>query len=107
MFLPAISYLIWLAGEKKLFFMNFSWQVDLLLIGAGLMTSLPLLLFARAAKILPLSSIGLMQYIAPLLQLACGVLIYSEPFTESHQWTFGWIWFALMFYSLELVHNKK
>ena len=107
MFLPAISYLIWLAGEKKLVFMNFSWQVDLLLIGAGLMTSLPLLLFARAAKTLPLSSIGLMQYIAPLLQLACGVLIYSEPFTESHQWTFGWIWFALMFYSLELANNKK
>ena len=45
--------------------MNFSWQVDLLLIGAGLMTSLPLLLFARAAKTLPLSTIGLMQYIAP------------------------------------------
>ena len=107
MFLPALSYLMWLAINEDLVFMNFSWQVDLLLIGAGLMTSLPLLLFARAAKTLPLSTIGLMQYIAPLLQLACGVLIYSEPFTQSHSWTFGWIWFALMFYSWEVTRNRK
>ena len=107
MFLPAMTYLIWLASEDKLVFLNFSWQVDFFLVGAGLMTSMPLLLFARAAKILPLSSIGLMQYIAPLLQLACGVLIYSEPFTQSHQWTFGWIWFALMFYSWEVAYCKN
>ncbi len=107
MFLPAVSYLVWLASQDQLVFLNFHWHIDLLLIGAGLMTSLPLLLFASAAKILPLSSIGLMQYIAPLLQLSCGVFIYSEPFTQSHQWTFGWIWFALMFYSWEVTRNEK
>tara|TARA_Y100000589_G_scaffold246116_1_gene233854 strand:- start:1915 stop:2808 length:894 start_codon:yes stop_codon:yes gene_type:complete len=107
MFLPAVCYLLWLASTEQLVFLNFDWQIDLLLIGAGLMTSIPLLLFASAAKVLPLSSIGLMQYIAPLLQLSCGVLIYSETFTQSHRWTFGWIWFALIFYSWELTCSEK
>lgn len=106
MFIPAFSYLLYLHCQGQLVFLNHHWQIDFLLIGAGVMTSLPLLLFASAARVLPLSSIGLMQYIAPLLQLTCGVVIYAEPFTESHQWTFAWIWLALMMYSWEVISKR-
>lgn len=106
MFLPAFGYLIYLCLEGQMVFMHHDWRIDGLLIGAGVMTSLPLLLFASAARVLPLSSIGLMQYIAPLLQLTCGVVIYAEPFTDSHQWTFGWIWLALMLYSWEVIGKR-
>ena len=107
MFIPAFCYLIYLYSQGQMVFFHHDWKIDCLLIGAGAMTSLPLLLFASAARVLPLSSIGLMQYIAPLLQLTCGVVIYSEPFTDSHQWTFGWIWLALMLYSWEVVSKRN
>ncbi|MEM9217327.1 MAG: EamA family transporter RarD [Cyanobacteria bacterium P01_F01_bin.150] len=72
----------------------------LLCIGAGVVTSMPLLWFANATKRLPLSMMGFCQYIAPSLQLAIGVFIYHESFTRTHAVTFGCIWTALVLYSV-------
>ncbi len=76
-----------------------SGSTDLLFIGSGVMTSLPLLWFNNAAKRLRLSTLGFFQYVAPSLQLLLGVLLYHEPFTRTHALTFGFIWLALAIYA--------
>lgn len=76
-----------------------SGSTDLLFIGSGVMTSLPLLWFNNAAKRLRLSTLGFFQYVAPSLQLVLGVLFYHEPFTRTHALTFSLIWLALAIYS--------
>jgi chloramphenicol-sensitive protein RarD len=72
----------------------------LLLMGAGVVTAVPLLLFAGGAKRIPLSMIGFLQYIAPTLMLIIGVFLYKEPFTNVHLVAFVCIWTALAIYSL-------
>lgn len=72
----------------------------LLLIGAGVVTSLPLLWFNNAAKRLRLSTLGFFQYLAPTIQLMLGVFLYHEPFTRTHTITFAFIWSALLIYSV-------
>lgn len=91
-------------------------EISALLIGAGVVTAVPLLLFASGAKRLPLSTIGFLQYTAPTIALILGVFLYNEPFTGIHLTTFIFIWLALTVYSLgrtsyfckleELIFNK-
>lgn len=76
-----------------------SLPLTLLFMGAGVMTSLPLLWFNNAAKRLRLSTLGFFQYMAPSIQLLLGVFLYREPFTMTHAITFGLIWTALVIYS--------
>lgn len=76
-----------------------SLPLSLLFIGAGVMTSMPLLWFNNAAKRLRLSTLGFFQYVAPSFQLLLGVFLYREPFTPTHAVTFGCIWTALLIYS--------
>ncbi|MBM6616848.1 EamA family transporter RarD [Bacillus suaedaesalsae] len=92
---------------------------SLLLLGAGVATAVPLLLFASGAKKIPLSMIGFLQYIAPTLMLIIGVFLYHEPFTKYHLIAFVCIWSALAIYYLSkskifvaletkmLAHKKK
>lgn len=71
-----------------------------LLVLSGVITALPLLWFAQAAKKIPLSKVGFIQYLAPTLALLLGVFVYKEPFTRVHLLSFGCIWCALALYSL-------
>ncbi len=71
-----------------------------LLVFSGIVTFLPLYWFAQAAKCIPLSHVGFMQYISPTIALTLGVLVYHEPFTRIHLIGFGCIWCALILYSL-------
>lgn len=71
-----------------------------LLMGAGVITAVPLILFAAGANRLPLSVIGFLQYIAPTLMLVIGVNLYHEPFTRVHLISFSLIWTALTIFSL-------
>jgi len=84
-----------------------AWSTSLLLIGSGVMTSLPLLWFNNAAKRLRLSTLGFFQYMAPSLQLMLGVLLYHEPFTHTHAVTFGLIWLALLIYSTTSLSTQR
>jgi chloramphenicol-sensitive protein RarD len=79
---------------------NFS--VTLLLLCAGVVTAVPLLLFASGAKRIPLSMVGLLQYIAPTIKLILGVYLFHEPFTSVHLIAFSCIWTALLIYTLTL-----
>lgn len=71
----------------------------LLLIGAGIVTATPLILFARGVNTLPLNVIGFLQYCAPTLALIIGVFLYGEPFTPAHAVSFSFIWLALILFS--------
>lgn len=74
--------------------------VTLLLAGAGIVTAVPLILFASGAIRLPLSTVGFLQYISPTISLVLGVFLYHEPFTAVHLVSFVLIWAALTIFSL-------
>jgi chloramphenicol-sensitive protein RarD len=101
LFLPATVYLIYLENEGRGAFLHQGMTTDILLVGAGLVTTLPLLLFASAAQRIPLSLIGLLQYMAPTLQFLLGVFVYREPFSSSQLVGFTIVWIALAFSALE------
>jgi chloramphenicol-sensitive protein RarD len=77
-------------------------RIDLLLIGAGVITLLPLLFFAVAARRLRLATLGLLQYIAPTGHLLISVFLYGEPFTAADAVTFGCIWTGLALYTTDM-----
>jgi chloramphenicol-sensitive protein RarD len=83
------------------------WRTTLLFVGAGVITSMPLLWFNNAAKRLRLSTLGFFQYIAPSIQLFLGVFLYREPFTMTHLMTFGLIWLALAIYSGTSIASRQ
>lgn len=72
----------------------------LLLLFAGVATTMPLLWFAKAAARIELSTIGFLQYISPTISLLLGIFVYHEAFTAEHALGFGFIWSALVVYSL-------
>jgi chloramphenicol-sensitive protein RarD len=76
--------------------------VDLLLVAAGAVTVVPLILFTLGVRRIPLSTAGLLQYIAPTCTFLLAVLLYKEPFSTAHAVSFGLIWIALVIYSLDL-----
>ncbi len=78
-----------------------SWKLDLLFISTGIVTALPLIWFACGARRLRLSTLGFFQYLAPSCQLLIAVFIYHETFTQTHMYTFGFIWTALIVYSFD------
>ena len=74
---------------------------DILLLGSGVVTSLPLLLwFTNAGKRLRYTTLGFIQYMTPSIQLLIGVYLYHEPFTPTHSITFGLIWAGLVIFSI-------
>jgi chloramphenicol-sensitive protein RarD len=75
---------------------------DVLLVFAGIVTAIPLVCFLQAARRLHLSTVGLMQYLAPTLNFLLAVMIYGEPFTRTHLITFACIWVALAIYSFDV-----
>jgi chloramphenicol-sensitive protein RarD len=75
-------------------------RIGFLLLGAGVVTALPLIWFASAARRLQLSTVGLFQYLAPSLNFLLAVALYDEAFTRTQAVTFGCIWLALAIYAL-------
>jgi chloramphenicol-sensitive protein RarD len=96
---PALGYAAWLATQGTGHFAQSSTRDTLLLIGCGPVTTLPLLLYGFGAKLLRLSTIGLMQYIGPSLVLLVAVFLFQEPFGGVQAVVFGLIWVALALYS--------
>lgn len=84
-----------------------SFPNTLLFMGAGVVTSMPLLWFNNAAKRLKLATLGFFQYLAPSIALVLGVFLYQEPFTQAHVVTFGCIWTALLLYSITALRTKS
>lgn len=97
----ALIYLLAVELNGTGFFFHESLLTNILLIGAGLVTTVPLLMFASAARQIPLSVIGLLQYIAPTIQFLIGIFVYKEPFDQAHLIGFGIVWIALVIFWVE------
>jgi len=97
----ALIYLVFVEVNGAGAFLHNGTRVDLFLAGAGIVTTIPLLMFASAAKQIPLTMVGILQYIAPTLQFLIGVFIYKEPFDQSHLIGFGIVWVALIVFWVE------
>jgi chloramphenicol-sensitive protein RarD len=108
LFLPALGYLLYAETAGTAAFLHAGLRSDLLLVGAGAVTSIPLLLFAAGARRIPLSMVGILQYIAPTLQFLLGVFVYKEPFTAARLAGFGLVWIALIIFGVEgfLAHRN-
>jgi chloramphenicol-sensitive protein RarD len=105
--IPAILIVLFAEFNGDGAFLHTGFGSDLLMIGAGIMTTIPLLLFSSAAQIIPLSMVGILQYIAPTIQLFLGVLVYGEPFNQEQWVGFGLVWLALLLYTLEGVKFRS
>ncbi|MFU8688320.1 EamA family transporter RarD [Rossellomorea marisflavi] len=91
----SIIYLLFLYQDGSLALFHTGTGTDLLLIGAGAATAIPLLFFSRGAQQIPLYMVGFLQYIAPTITLILGVWMYHEPFSTVHAIAFCFIWLAL------------
>ncbi|MDP4085964.1 MAG: EamA family transporter RarD [Bacillota bacterium] len=96
----AACYMLFLLFRGNSSFLTFGPGTDLLLIGAGAVTAVPLLYFAKGAQKIPLSLLGFLQYISPTLTLILGIFVYNERFTKMQLLSFMFIWSALVIYSL-------
>jgi len=79
--------------------------VDWLLIGAGAATATPLIAFAFGARRIQLTTLGMLQYVAPTIAFCLGIFVYKEPFTTSHMVTFALIWSGLAVYTAESIRT--
>jgi chloramphenicol-sensitive protein RarD len=98
---PAVIYLVFAEANGTAAFLHTGTSSDLLMIGAGVVTTIPLLMFASAARSIPLWVVGLLQYIAPTIQFMLGVFVYKEPFSHNQLIGFGIVWFALSIFLVE------
>ncbi|MBI9112582.1 EamA family transporter RarD [Maridesulfovibrio ferrireducens] len=100
------GYLIWLATEGNLSLGRIGGEADALLLGAGVVTSIPLLCFANGARRLKLMTLGMLQYISPTLMLLLGIFIYNEPFDNARLVTFCFIWTGIAIYLFDSIHRQ-
>lgn len=103
----ALGYALWLAVSDQAAFLQGPWQDTALLIGAGIVTAVPLMVYANGAKLLRLSTIGIMQYIAPTMIFLTAVLVFGEPFDKARAIAFPMIWAALAIYTLALLGQAR
>lgn len=98
-----IGYWIW---SSQAAFLNTHVATDVSLAAGGLVTAVPLILFAIGARRLPLYAIGFLQFIAPTLTFMLAVMVYQEPFGWEKGITFGFIWLALAAYLADSVFKR-
>ncbi len=101
MIVPALLYLFYLEAMGRGTFGHLSPTFTSLLIATGVLTAIPLLLFAAGARRIPLSLVGILQYTSPTIQFLLGVFLYREPFSATKLVGFVLIWLALLIYSGE------
>lgn len=103
----AAGWLLYLHTQGESHFLSISLPVTLLLMGTGLATSIPLLLFAYAARHMQLSTLGLLQYVSPTLTFLIGAFVLGEELTKDSLITFACIWVALGLYTWSAIKAYK
>ncbi|MFI7701723.1 EamA family transporter RarD [Nonomuraea sp. NPDC049480] len=104
---PALGYLAFLQASGEATFAQQGVWHAVLLAGAGVITAVPLICFGAAAIRVPLSTMGLLQYIAPILQFACGVLIAKETMPSSRWIGFSIVWLALAIFTYDSIRTAR
>ncbi|SIS94809.1 EamA family transporter RarD [Alicyclobacillus vulcanalis] len=103
----AVAYLVFTFTAHRVTVTQLAgWQMAMLAL-SGVLTALPLLLFAMAAKRLHLATLGMVQYISPTLQLVIGLFVDREPFTRADAIGFSCIWMALILYTFSLIRTER
>jgi chloramphenicol-sensitive protein RarD len=104
---PAMAYLWYLNATGGARFGHVSGPHTTLMVLAGVATAVPLLLFAASANRVPLVGLGILQYVAPILQLACGVLLFHEPMPAARLAGFGLVWIALIVFTIDGIRAAR
>ena len=104
---PALITLLVLAGQSRLAFGQHGLGNAVLLAGTGVVTAIPLLLFGAGARRLPLTSMGLLQYLTPVLQFAVGVGIRHEPLPPARLVGFALVWIALLVLTADALRRQR
>ena len=104
--LPALVYVGWLTAAGHAKFGHEGAGHTALMIFAGVATAVPLLLFAAAANRVPMVGIGILQYVAPILQLASGLLIFHEPMPPARLAGFALVWLALVIFTVDALRQR-
>jgi chloramphenicol-sensitive protein RarD len=107
LFIPALLYLLYVESQASGSFGHLGMNVTIILAFSGVVTALPLLLFTRAARSIPLTLLGILQYIAPTIQFLLGIFLYQEPFTLTRLVGFAIIWLALAIFTLEGIYERR
>ncbi len=107
LFVPALAYAVWLQFSGQSHFAVGSPRDTWLLFGCGIVTAGPLMIYANGAKLLRLSTIGIMQYIAPTMIFLTAVFVFGEPFGCARMIAFPLIWLALILYTGALVQRAR
>ncbi len=102
----ALAFLLWRQSTGLGALGHVSVRAHVLLLCAGVVTAVPLLLFAYGARRIRFTTLGLLQYITPTVQFALGVWIYGEPFTPAQASAFSFIWVGLGIYTLDNLWNQ-
>ncbi|MER2112849.1 EamA family transporter RarD [Solibacillus isronensis] len=103
----AVGIYIYLMKTSEIAFMQVDWKTNLLLMGGGIVTALPLVLFAKSAQKIPLYLMGFIQFLAPTISLMLGIFLYKEPFTLTEFITFVCIWLAVFIFSASKVLEAR
>jgi chloramphenicol-sensitive protein RarD len=105
--LPALIYVGYLTATHHAVFGHVSGVHTALMVLSGVATAVPLLLFAAAANRVPMVGLGILQYVAPILQLACGLLIFHEPMPAPRLAGFALVWVALIVFTVDAARNAR
>jgi len=103
----ALGYVIWLGMTGQGQFLNGSLTTDILLMGGGLATAIPLICYVGAARRLPISTLGMLFYLTPSGLFLLGVFLYREPVTAVDMATFGLIWAGLAIFTWERQNHAR
>lgn len=104
---PCLAYAIWLESSGQGHLLGGDWRDFVLLLLAGPVTAIPLILYGFGAKMLRISTIGIMQYIAPTMIAGIAIFVFHEPFGTNRLIAFGLIWMALALYTWSFVAGRK
>lgn len=104
---PALAYMGWLAAQGQGHFLVGVARDSWLLFGCGAVTAIPLMLYANGAKRLRLTTIAILQYIAPTMIFLCAVFVFDEPFGQARMIAFPMIWAALILYSFTMARQMR
>ncbi len=107
LFLPALGFLLYSEFSGKGAFLHASPLIDVMLVGAGLVTVAPLLMFASAVQRIPLTTLGVLQYVNPTMQFLLGVVIFKEPFDQHRLIGFCAVWAGLILFGVEGFFTKR
>lgn len=105
--LPCLIYVLYLETSGQGHLLQASLTDTILLMASGLVTAVPLILYANGAKLLRLSTIGLMQYIAPTMIFLIAIFAFHEPLNTTRLLAFGLIWLALVVYSWPMIRQAR